>query len=73
MDIELRVYNIFGHLIYQEDFLAGTNGGKGGTEYNRIEFNDSIVNGRFVPTGVYFFILVHQGAVIGKGKMAIIP
>lgn len=73
MHIELRVYNIFGHLIYQEDFASGENGGNGTPEYNRIEFNDDIVNGRYVPSGVYFFILVHQGEVIGKGKMAIIP
>lgn len=73
MDIELRVYNIFGHLIYQESFQADTNGGLGAPDYNRIEFNDDIINGRYVPSGVYFFILVHQGDIIGKGKMAILP
>jgi hypothetical protein len=73
MAVQLLVYNVFGHKIYEKDFNEGVNGGKGAPFYNKIEFNDDIVGGGTLSSGVYFFILVHESDVIGKGKMAIIP
>ncbi len=73
MAIQLRIYNMFGHLIYQEDYNEGENGGKGTPSYNKIEFSNDTVYGRNLSSGAYFYVLIYNGSVIGKGKMAVIP
>jgi hypothetical protein len=73
MDVQLRLYNMFGQLVYAAEYDEGTNGGTGTPYYNKVEFDRTYLSGNSLAAGVYFYILVNNGDVIGKGKMAIIP
>jgi len=72
MDIEIRIYNIAAHEIYRKTYQAGAVGGLGGSNtYNEVPFSRDVV-GEYLPVGVYFYLLIHDGHAISKGKLAII-
>lgn len=73
MDIQIRIYNIFGQMVFMLEFDEGENGGMGSPYYNKVAFSRIHLNGGSLPASVYFYILVNNGDVIGKGKMAILP
>jgi len=70
MTIELHVYDIFGRRLLESTFKAGEQGGQ---IDNEVRFDRSTVNGFDLSASVYFYYLIHEGTVLGKGKMAIIP
>ena len=70
MDIELRVYDIRANEIFRKEYPRGENGGLFG--YNKVSFNESVI-GKTLPVGVYFYLIITNGTVLGKGKFAIIP
>ncbi|MFT5171633.1 MAG: hypothetical protein ACI9BD_001411 [Candidatus Marinamargulisbacteria bacterium] len=73
MDVEIQIYDILGHLIHKRQIGAGdVNGGKGG-QYNKVSFSDSDVGGAYLPSSIYFYLVIHDGHVLGRGKMAVIP
>ncbi|MFC1752047.1 T9SS type A sorting domain-containing protein [Thermoproteota archaeon] len=70
--IEIRIFNIRGQQVFSTVYPAGTNGGSGGIGVdNQVAFGSSNIGN--LPAGIYFFILMGEGKVIGKGKFAIIP
>ena len=75
MDMEIRIFNIRGYEVYRDFYRAGVDEGAIGfgntSHYNRIPLNSSNLGG--LPSGAYFFILIYEGKVIGKGKFAIRP
>lgn len=71
MDIEIHLFNMLGNLITKKEFFAGSNGGRIG--YNSIRFDLDTFDGYELAAGVYFFLLVRNGSVLSKGKMAVIP
>lgn len=71
MDVDIHLYNMLGNLITKKRFHAGSAGGKIG--YNRIKFNLETFDGYQLSAGVYFFVLIYEGSVLAKGKMAVIP
>lgn len=87
LDIEIRFYNMLAQEIYRESYAAGTMGGLGSHEgqvYNKIPFSptnwgqpgqayDDVFGSYRLPSGVYFFVLIHNDEVIGKGKFAVKP
>lgn len=72
MDIEIKVYNLFGHLVRQLEAYEAEIGGRTG-EYNRVPFDGKDESGRDLGAGAYFYLIVHNGDVLGKGKIAILP
>ncbi len=75
-DIEIRLYDPFANEIYRESYFAGQNGGRGGdgTEnYNRISVTAAKLKTSNVPAGIYFFVILNEGRLIGKGKIAALP
>jgi hypothetical protein len=76
MDIEVRIYNLFGNEVFRQSYLAGTQGGLGHSGhqfYNKIAFTKESFRGVDMPSGVYLFVLINNGKVIQKGKFAIRP
>ncbi len=74
LDIEIRIYNMYGQEFFRDVYKSGTNGGFGGDlTYNKIAFTASSFGGHYLPAGIYFFILINDGKVLGKGKFAIKP
>lgn len=73
MDVTLKIYDMYGAEIYSEDFKAGENGGYAPDDgYNRIPLDRTSFGGHELTTGVYIYLLLYDGDVLGKGKMAVI-
>ena len=71
LDVEINIYNMFGNLIEKMTILSGEEGGKKG--YNRVRFSGQDASGAKLSAGAYFFFIVHEGKVLSKGKMAVLP
>jgi len=71
MDIELQMYDMMANRIFKNTFSAGTNGGKSG--YNKLTLNMETFSGYALSAGVYFYLIMHDGKVLAKGKVAVIP
>ena len=70
MDIKIQMYNIFGQRIWKKDCPANSSCGK---VENKIEFNKESLNGYEMSAGVYFYLFIYEGNVIGRGKVAVVP
>lgn len=71
LDLEINIYNMFGNLVEKIMIVSGEEGGKQG--YNRIKFMGTDASGSKLSAGAYFFFILHEGKVLSKGKMAVIP
>ncbi len=71
MDLEIHIYNMLAQRITQKIFYKGVNGGHQG--YNKVDFNLGTWDGYVLSAGVYFYVLMNNGKVLAKGKMAVIP
>ena len=71
MDIEIQMYDIFGHKILTKECPAYGDCGQAGE--NQILFNKQELNGYEMSAGVYFYIFIYEGEVIGRGKVAVVP
>ncbi|MFC1770791.1 hypothetical protein ACFLZV_02790 [Candidatus Margulisiibacteriota bacterium] len=69
MDIELIIYDLRLNIVYRNRFTAGFQGGLGA--YNKVSINDQAI-GYSLPSGAYFYILVHNGKVLCREKFAVI-
>ncbi|NBV41504.1 hypothetical protein EBR96_01880 [bacterium] len=70
-DVELRFYTSAGVEVYRSVISAGTVSG-GSAGYNKVPLNESIV-GKTWSAGIYYYLLMNNGKVIGKGKLAVKP
>ena len=71
MDLEIHMYDIFGRRIYKKICAAGSMCGK--ASINRIKFDVNEMDGYQLSAGVYFYIFIYEGEVIGRGKVAVVP
>ncbi len=71
MDMQLRIYNLVGQELVTLDLPAMQEGGA--KRYNRVPITASTFNGVSIPAGLYFYFLIFQNKVLGKGKMVVIP
>jgi hypothetical protein len=71
MDVELKVFDMMGNLVTSIQRPAGAWGGLRGL--NKIPISSYDFGGTLLSAGVYFYLLISDGNVLGKGKMAVIP
>ena len=71
MDMELRIYDIRGNEVFKKELPRTGQGGLKG--YNYVPFNQSVLGHSNMPSGVYFFLLLNENDVLGKGKFALLP
>lgn len=71
MDISIRMYDMRGNQIFRKDITAGSTGAQYG--YNKVLFNRSVLGHGNLPAGIYFYVIMHDGKVIGKGKAGVRP
>ena len=73
MDITIQMYNIFGHRVYERDCAASSECGLG--TKNEITFDSTTteLNGNELSAGVYFYLLIYEDEVLGRGKVAVVP
>ncbi len=72
MEIELRVYNMLAQQIVKRTFPKSGLGGSG-SNYNRIKLNKNSLDGYILSAGVYFYLIIHDGEILSRGKMAVKP
>ncbi len=74
LEITLRIYDMRGRMILENTFPAGSEGGKGAQlGYNRVSLTRSSFNNQDLSSGVYFYFIIYNSAILSRGKMAIIP
>ena len=71
MDIDFHIYDMRAVRIFQKKFSSGGYGGMKGR--NKFVVNRETLNGYLLSVGVYFYIVMHEGEVLAKGKMAVKP
>tara|TARA_A100001015_G_scaffold318276_1_gene437687 strand:- start:2947 stop:3594 length:648 start_codon:yes stop_codon:yes gene_type:complete len=71
MAIEIQMYDIFGRRIWSKQCAANSECGR--AQINKITFNKEALNGYELSSGVYFYIFIFEGKVIGRGKVAVVP
>ena len=71
LDIEIRIYNMFAQQIVIVTFNAGAFGGRDG--YNTVQLNRESLGGAELSAGVYFYLIMNDGDVLARGKMAVKP
>jgi hypothetical protein len=69
-DIEFRLYTSQGYEIYRTSFAAGSPGGTVG--FNQIPISSTLF-GQNLDVGVYMFVLINEGSIVAKNKMAVLP
>jgi T5SS/PEP-CTERM-associated repeat protein len=70
-DIELRIYRSSGNEVFRKNFIAGVQEGAL-VGYNRIMIDNSLVGTQW-SAGIYLYVLISDGKVVGKGKFAVNP
>ncbi len=70
MDLEMKIYDMFGNQVFQKLYNSGSNGGQSGYNSPVLSVSET---GSHLSAGVYFIMLFNEGKVLAKGKMAIIP
>ena len=71
MDVELKIFDMMGNLVSSIEKPAGALGGLRGI--NKVPISSSNFGGTILSAGVYFYLLINDGKILGKGKMAVIP
>ena len=71
IDLELRIYDMYGYEIIRKEFTKNSIGGFLG--YNRVTLDAEFFNFKPLPAGVYFFVFVNEGEFFGKTKFAVAP
>jgi hypothetical protein len=68
-EIEIQFYDMMANLILKKTFKD--QGARQG--YNLIDINLETFDGYALSAGVYFYLIINNGKVLGKGKVAVIP
>ena len=71
MDIEIRIYDLLANEIAKVIRNAGLSGASYGP--NKIALNDIGIDPHDMAAGAYFYVIMNNGKVLAKGKMAVIP
>ncbi len=69
-DVEIKIYNMLGHQLASTKLYAGSEGGWEGI--NRVKLSRMGIPVNDLPSGVYFYLIIGNGQILGKGKMAAI-
>jgi hypothetical protein len=71
MDVEIRIYDIRANEVFRKTYGIATPGGFYG--YNKVGFSSATFGGYNLSAGIYFFVLINEGKVLGRGKFAVKP
>jgi hypothetical protein len=71
MDIEIRIYDLLANEIIKVIRNAGLSGASVGP--NKIGLGDLGVDPHSMAAGAYFYVIMNNGKVLAKGKMAVLP
>jgi len=66
-NIELRIYDMRGNNVLRYDYGLQQYG------YVKLNFDSSVYGSKDFPAGVYYYLILSDGDILGSGKFAIIP
>jgi len=69
-NITVSIHDLMGNLIWKRSYASGTNGGR--ATYNEIVWDVKTESGSVVGNGIYVYLIIGDGKLISKGKIAII-
>ncbi len=69
--LNCMVFDRFGRKIVEKTFPAGSNGGK--VDINNVPLNREFFNNYPISSGVYFIIILSDGEILKRSKLAVIP
>ncbi|HTY12631.1 MAG TPA: Ig-like domain-containing protein [Candidatus Omnitrophota bacterium] len=69
-DITLNIYDLMGGLVVKKNFGANSEGGKAG--YNEASWDGKDNGGHPVGNGLYIYLIIGNGNVLGKGKITVL-
>ncbi|NDC82641.1 T9SS C-terminal target domain-containing protein [bacterium] len=70
-DLDVLLFDMLGNQISKLSLTAGQRGALQGP--NKLSLSDFGISGTDLAAGVYFYLFMNNGVVLGKGKMAVIP
>ncbi|MCX5751149.1 MAG: Ig-like domain-containing protein [Candidatus Saganbacteria bacterium] len=68
--IQLSIYDLMGTQLFKRTYSAGTEGGDVG--YNKVSWDGKTDSGVTCGYGIYIYVLVADGQLIGRGKLTIL-
>ena len=71
IDLELRIYDMFGYEVIRKEYTHNSTGAFLG--YNRLTLDADFFESKPVAAGVYFYVFISDGELLGKGKFAVAP
>lgn len=71
MDIEVQIYDMMANMVVKKQFNATARYAE--ESHNKLPINAQVFGNVSLPAGAYFYLLINNGNVLAKGKMAIIP
>ena len=69
-NVTLTIHDLMGNQLTKKTYTSLQNGGTAG--YNEITCDGKTDNGNALGNGIYIFLIVADGKVIGKGKIAVV-
>ena len=70
LDVEIAVFDMMANQIHRSTRNAGSEGGLSGR--NKVSLEAIGLNSRDLSSGAYFYVIMHGGKVLAKGKMAVV-
>ena len=70
MPIEIHLYDMMSNRIIKRTYPKFSDGG---SKNSRIKITSETFGGHQLSAGVYFWYIIHEGQVLGKAKMAVVP
>jgi len=69
-DITLTIHDIMGNQVFKRNFPARAPGGSAG--YNEVPWNGTDADGSTVGNGIYVYLIIGEGKVLGRGKLTVL-
>lgn len=68
VEVEVRVYDTFANEIFRDTMTTND-----ANKYSTILLNSTSFGVADLSSGIYYYVVIYEGKVLGKGKMAVIP
>jgi len=69
-EITLTIHDIMGNQIFKRNFPPRSPGGSAG--YNEVNWDGKASDGKVVGNGIYVYLVIGEGKILGKGKLTVL-
>jgi hypothetical protein len=68
-NMTITIHDLMGNQLVRKSYLSGITGGKAG--YNEVVWSGKTDSGDDLGNGIYVYLLIADGRVVGKGKLTV--